>query len=161
MKSLKKTIRDSRLKTHHAVSGWLKPRLGAVGSRWRLAARIRLANTLAARYPKRTFGLVMTVLLTVLVADVAFTGARSESGNPDMSQIASVEPMFSGFRTIQANKEAHRNTVLELASKGQSVRHELDSMIRIPVKTHADSIGIIRRYSRLENIVKSLKQTDK
>ena len=160
MKSLKRTIRNSRLKTHQAVFGWLRPRMGAIGSRYRLAARIRLANSWATKHPKKTFGYVVGALLTVLVADIAFTGARAEMNNPELARIANVEPIFNGFRTIQANKDAHRKTVMEVAAQGQTIRQELDSMIRIPDKSHADSLGIIKRYNRLENIVKSLKQND-
>ncbi len=160
MKSINKTIKDNRIKTHQAVCGWLKPRVNAVGTRWRIAARIRLANSWATKNPKKTFGYVVGSLLMVLLVDVAFTGARAEMNNPELARIANVEPIFNGFRTIQANKEAHRKTILELTSQGQSIRQELDSMIRIPVKSHADSIGIIKRYNSLENIVKSLKQND-
>lgn len=160
MKSINKTIKDNRIKTHQAVCGWLKPRMNAVGTRWRIAARIRLANSWATKNPKKTFGYVVGTLLMVLLVDVAFTGARAEMNNPELARIANVEPIFNGFRTIQANKEAHRKTILELTSQGQSIRQELDSIIRIPVKSHADSIGIIKRYNSLENIVKSLKQND-
>lgn len=160
MKSINKTIKDNRIKTHQAVSGWLKPRMNAIGTRWRIAARIRLANSWATKNPKKTFGYVVGTLLMVLLVDVAFTGARAEMNNPELARIANVEPIFNGFRTIQANKEAHRKTILELTSQGQSIRQELDSMIRILVKSHADSIGIIKRYNSLENIVKSLKQND-
>lgn len=160
MKSINKTIKDNRIKTHQAVCGWLKPRMYAVGTRWRIAARIRLANSWATKNPKKTFGYVVGTLLMVLLVDVAFTGARAEMNNPELARIANVEPIFNGFRTIQANKEAHRKTILELTSQGQSIRQELDSMIRIPVKSHADSIGIIKRYNSLENIAKSLKQND-
>ena len=160
MKSIKKTIKDNRIKTHQAVCGWLKPRMNAVGTRWRIAARIRLANSWATKNPKKTFGYVVGSLLMVLLVDVAFTGARAEMNNPDLAKIANVEPIFNGFRTIQANKDAHRKTVMELAVRGKVIRQELDSMIRIPVKSHADSIGIIKRYNSLESIVKSLKQND-
>lgn len=160
MKSINKTIKDNRIKMHQAVCGWLKPRMNAVGTRWRIAARIRLANSWATKNPKKTFGYVVGTLLMVLLVDVAFTGARAEMNNPELARIANVEPIFNGFRTIQANKEAHRKTILELTSQGQSIRQELDSMIRIPVKSHADSIGIIKRYNSLENIAKSLKQND-
>ena len=47
-----------------------------------------------------------------------------------------------------------------MTSKGQAIKHELDSLIALPHKTHADSIGIIRRYGQLENLVKTLKQND-
>lgn len=160
MKSINKTIKDNRIKTHQAVCGWLKPRMNAVGTRWRIAARIRLANSWATKNPKKTFGYVVGSLLMVLLVDVALTGARAEMNNPDLAKIANVEPIFNGFRTIQANKDAHRKTVMELAVRGKVIRQELDSMIRIPVKSHADSIGIIKRYNSLESIVKSLKQNN-
>ena len=89
-----------------------------------------------------------------------FAGIRAEMKESNVNMIANVEPIFNGFRTIQANKDTHRRTIMELAAKGQVVRHELDSIIAIPAKSHEDSIGIIRRYNQLENIVKSLKQND-
>ena len=160
MKSLKKTISDSRLRTSNQIKSWLQPRPGSVGRRYRLAARIRIANRWATRHPKRTFGYVVGTLLTVLICDVAITGMRAEIKEPDVNMIANVEPVFNGFRTIQANKDTHRRTVLEMTSQGQILKHELDSIIAIPRKTHADSIGIIRRYGQLENLVKTLKQND-
>ena len=160
MKSLRKSIRDSRLKTHDVIRSWLKPKMGAIGTRYRLAARIRMANRWATNHPKRTFAYVVGALLSILVCDMMFAGMRAEMKDPNVNMIANVEPIFNGFRTIQANKDAHRRTVLDLATKGQAVREELDSMIAIPAKSHEDSIGIIRRYNQLENIVKSLKQND-
>ena len=160
MKSLKKTISDSRLRTSNQIKSWLQPRLGSVGRRYRLAARIRIANRWATQHPKRTFGYVVGTLLTVLFCDVVITGMRAEMKEPDVNMIANVEPVFNGFRTIQANKDTHRRTVLEMTSQGQTLKHELDSLIAIPRKSHADSIGIIRRYGQLENLVKTLKQND-
>lgn len=160
MKSLRKSIRDSRLKTHNVIHTWLKPKMGAIGTRYRLAARIRMANRWAARHPKRTFAYVVGSLLMILLGDMMFAGMRAEMKEPNVNIIANVEPIFNGFRTIQANKETHRKTILDMTTKGQSIRHELDSMIAIPAKSHEDSIGIIHRYNQLENIVKSLKQND-
>ncbi len=160
MKSLKKTIADSRLKTSNQIRSWLQPKVDAIGKRYRLGARIRIANSWASRHPKRTFGYVVGTLLMVLVGDVMVTGMRAEMKDPDVNMIANVEPVFNGFRTIQANKDTHRRTILEMTTKGQAIKQELDSLIAIPQKSHADSVGIIRRYGSLENIVKSLKQND-
>lgn len=44
MKSFRKKIQESRLKTHLLVRSWLQPKLGVIGTRYRLSARIRLAN---------------------------------------------------------------------------------------------------------------------
>lgn len=153
-------MRDSRLRTNDAVTGWLKPRMGAIGTRCRLAARIRMANRWAARHPKRTFGYVIGTLLFILLGDVTITGARLESGEPDISTIAQVEPIFSGFRNIQAGKETQRRQLVDMTDKGRRLHRQLDSLIAIPRKSHSDSIEIIRRYRSLEQIVKSLKQYD-
>lgn len=160
MKSIRRTLRDSRLRTHNVIRAWLKPKMGAIGTRYRLAARIRMANGWATRHPKRTFAYVVGTLLMILVGDMMVAGMRAEMKEPNFNIIANVEPIFNGFRTIQANKDTHRKTILEMTTKGQSIRNELDSMIAIPSKSHADSIGIIWRYNQLENIVKSLKQND-
>lgn len=160
MKSLRRTIRDSRLRTHNVIRSWLKPKMGAIGTRYRLAARIRMANGWANRHPQRTFLYVVGSLVMVLIGDMMVAGMRAEMKEPNVNMIANVEPIFNGFRTIQANKESHRKTILDMTTKGQTVRQELDSMIAIPAKSHDDSIGIIRRYNQLENIVKSLKQND-
>ena len=160
MKSLKKTISDSRLRTSNQIKSWLQPRLGSVGKRYRLATRIRIANRWATQHPKRTFGYVVGTLLMVLLCDVMIAGMRAEMKEPDVNMIANVEPVFNGFRTIQANKDTYRRTVLEMTSQGQNLKHELDSLIAIPRKSHADSIGIISRYGQLESLVKTLKQND-
>ncbi len=153
-------MRDSRLRTNDAVTGWLKPRMGAIGTRCRLAARIRMANRWAARHPKRTFGYVIGTLLFILLGDVAITGARLESNEPYISTIAQVEPIFSGFRNIQAGKETQRRQLVDMTDKGRRLHRQLDSLIAIPRKSHSDSIEIIRRYRSLEQIVKSPKQHD-
>lgn len=163
MKSLKKIIREGRLRTHEKISSWLQPKLGVIGTKLRLAARIRLANRLAGKHPRRTFGCVVGLLLAALVGNIAYTTlhAGREPHKPDVGMIASLDPVFEGFRCIQAGKTVQRNTLQQLAAKGMAVKHELDSLIKLPVKTHADSVRIVRQYNRLETIVKSLKSNDK
>lgn len=149
------------MRTNSVIRSWLQPKLGTIGTRWRLAARIRRANIRATRHPRRTFGYVAGTLLMILVCDIIVTGARMESQEPDLQSIARVEPVFSGFRTIQANKEAQRRRLAEMAGDGLAMKRGLDSLIAIPHKSHADSIEIIRRYRQLEHIVKSLKNNDR
>ena len=84
----------------------------------------------------------------------------SDKREPDVSSIAQLEPVFAGFRTIQANKSIHRSTLTELTHEGQLLREELDSLIAIPRKSHQDSIHIVQSYNRLESIVKSLQNND-
>ena len=141
MKSFRKTLQESRLKTHHLIRSWLQPKLGAVGTKYRLAGRIRLANIWARKHPRRTFAYVTGSLVFLLVSTVAIDSMTlSDKREPDVSSIAQLEPVFAGFRTIQANKSIHRSTLTELTQEGQQLREELDSLIAIPRKSHQDSI---------------------
>lgn len=161
MKSFRKTLQESRLKTHHLIRSWLQPRLGAVGTRYRLAGRIRLANIWARKHPKRTFAYVTGSLFSCWQVPWPIDSMTlSDQREPDVSSIAQLEPIFSGFRTIQANKSVHRTTLTELTHEGQLLREKLDSLIAIPHKSHQDSIHIVQSYNRLESIVKSLKNND-
>lgn len=96
-------------------------------------------------------------LLLLLVSTVAIDSGNGKQSEPDVSSIAGMEPVFHGFRTIQANKDIHRSVLTDMTVKGQLLRHELDSMIAIPVKSREDSLRIILKYRQLENIVKSIK----
>ena len=105
MKSFRKTLQESRLKTHHLIRSWLQPKLGAVGTKYRLAGRIRLANIWARKHPKRTFAYVTGSLFFLLASTVLIDGIGQQNNRePDVSSIAQLEPIFAGFRTIQANK---------------------------------------------------------
>ena len=155
MKSIKRSLQESRL--------------GEVGTRFRLAGRIRLANRWARKHPLRTFACVVGSLAFLLAGniagDVLLTDNRKTdeavwTGTESFNGIALVEPMFQGFRAIQANKNVHRTTLMELTGRGQELREELDSLIAIPRKSHADSIRIVQRYQQLEHIVQSLKNND-
>lgn len=161
MKSFRKTIRDNRQKTWNFFQSRLQPKLNGIGKRYRLAARIRMANTWAMKHPKRTFAYVVTSLLLLLVIGVFSNSRVTKTKEPDVAIIGNIEPVFQGFHTIQSNKDIHRQTLLELTGQGQAIRQELDSLIAKPHKSHADSIHIIRQYKQLENIVKSLKNNDK
>ena len=152
---IRKKLRESRLRTHLQIRAWLQPKLGKAGERLRLAGRIRLANIWARKHPKRTFACVTGVLSLLLVCSLVTGNDRPDNvDEQDISAIASMEPLFQGFRTIQSNKGLHRATIQELADSGRAIRQELDSLIAMPKKSHGDSLRIVRQYRRLENIVK-------
>ena len=159
MKSIKRSLQESRLNTHRLIRAWLQPRLGEVGNRFRLGGRIRLANRWARKHPRRTFACVVGSLAFLRAGNIA---ASSVSRLP----VSRTSPaMFPASRkasdpTTQANKNVHRTTLMELTGRGQKLREELDSLIALPRKSHADSIRIVQRYQQLEHIVQSLKNND-
>lgn len=79
MKIFKNTIQDKKQKTWNFFQSHLQPKLGAIGTRYRLAARIRLANAWAIKHPKRTFACVVGSLLFVLCGDILVNSQTVET----------------------------------------------------------------------------------
>lgn len=153
---LKRLFKD---RSHHERAGqWLRPKVEAFGRRHRLSARTQLANRLARRHPKVLFVSVTGILLLVLCADMMMSRHLRERQAPISMSVPtlSVEPMFRGFRTIQANKEEHIATERMLTGRALAVKSELDSLMKLKDKTHADSMSIARDYRQLESIVQTL-----
>ena len=61
------------------------------------------------------------------------------------------------MRRIQENKTYHVSQVEKMTMRGKELKHELDSLVRIPLKSHDDSVKIVVKYKQLEMIVKNLE----
>ena len=96
-------------------------------------------------------------LLLIFLADLSLSLFHPVKAAAPKMEMASVDTVFSGFRTIQDNKEIHRRRLSEMAIDGNDIRHRLDSLIALPQKSRADSIEIRVNYMKLERIVKTLK----
>lgn len=97
MKSLRKTLHESRLKTHQQVRSWLQPKMGAIGTKYRLAARIRLANAWAIKHPKKTFAYVVSSLLFLLVGNLWISGTKTDPSNELSESNISMLPTWNRF----------------------------------------------------------------
>ena len=73
-----------------------------------------------------------------------------------MSGLSDVKPAFDGIRRIQRLKSMQVDQTVELTNKGQQLKHDLDSLIRLPIKSHKDSVDIMVKYRQLELVVKYL-----
>ena len=73
-----------------------------------------------------------------------------------MSGLSDVKPAFDGIRRIQRLKSMQVDQTVELTNKGQQLKHDLDSLVRMPVKSHKDSVDIMVKYRQLELVVKYL-----
>ena len=157
MKFIKNRIRDSKKRMGETIESLLRPLMAKTGMRLRVGPRIRLLNSRASRNPKRTFALVFSSLLLIFLADLSLSLFQPVKTAAPKMEMASVDTVFSGFRTIQDNKVIHRRRLSEMALDGNEIRHRLDSLIALPNKSRADSIEIRANYMKLERIVKILK----
>ena len=124
----------------------------------RCRERIERANAWAEQNKGRTAALTVGTLFMLLVIGSVMT--LSGNDEPEMNiidGIAEVNPMFQGLQQIQDTKAYQLSQVEKLTVKGQSLKRELDSLIRMPVKSHEDSLKIIIKHRQLELIVNNLE----
>ena len=76
---------------------------------------------------------------------------------PRESFIAPVNPMFRELQRIQDGKAYQTAWLDKMALDGQQLKRQLDSLIRIPDKTHDDSLQILIKHKQLEIIVDNLE----
>lgn len=94
--------------------------------------------------------------LLALLGDSRFLYSP-QSSKDIVGEIENVQPMFAGLQSIQNGKNIQVREVGQLVLRGQRLKGELDSLVRIPIKTHQDSALIIYKYKQLEMIVANLK----
>lgn len=132
---------------------------------WRLFKKIRLreqvdkANAWAANHLPRTITFTIVALsLSLAIGVVRTITLEEEENTPSFDDIASVKPMFDGMRRIQANKAYQMAQMEDLTYRGNDLKLELDSLIRIPIKSHDDSVQIVIKVKQLEIIVDNLER---
>jgi hypothetical protein len=160
---MNKAFKKARKKRDEKIARHAADVISRLSDRLRYRERIEKANSWAKSHPKATFGWTVGLLLFSFAVSLCLTLASANGGgrqNPDtleMGTISDVTPMFDGFHRIQQAKTYQTKQVGSMITDGQRVKHELDSLVSKPYKTHEDSVQIIIRYRQLENIVNTLK----
>lgn len=141
---------------------------------WRLSKALRLQdkvgtlNSWASKNPKiffrSTVGILSFVVFTSVVSlGVSYLKEGMEKKNEPTTQQEETfgDPMvmenINRFQQIDDNKKVIRNERKALTDKGLVIKHELDSLMALPEKTHDDSVQIVMRYNNLKTIVDFLK----
>jgi hypothetical protein len=95
-------------------------------------------------------------MLLVLGTVMSFFGGEGQEENI-MDGITPVNPMFRELQRIQDGKAYQTAWLDKMALDGQQLKRQLDSLIRIPDKTHDDSLQILIKHKQLEIIVDNLE----
>ena len=132
-------------------------------SHFKIRERIDRMNLWAEKHKKRTVAITIGVLTLSLILGSWLTFS-SDSKEPDLfGGMTDVRPDFEGMRRIQRLKSLQVEQTTDLTNRGQRLKHDLDSLIAIPVKSHKDSVDIMVKYRQLEIVVDYLdnKQPNK
>ena len=151
-----KKRKESRIFRHTRIILW------KLFTRFKCRERIAKANAWADRHRRKTAGYTIATLLFLLIIGTvsSLTDLRGQKQEQNiMEDIEQVGSMFKGLQRIQDAKTYHVSQLDGLAMRGQAIKHELDSLVRLPFKTKKDSTEIIVRYRQLEMIVRNLKNS--
>jgi len=146
MKILKKTKARKDAKIAAAVKDFL--------TKFKLKEKIDLANQWADAHKKKVTVITIGTLTLSLIIGSWLTLTEDYNEADLFSEMAEVP--FDGMRRIQRLKSMQMDQTVELTNKGQQLKHDLDSLVRLPVKSHKDSVDIMVKYRQLELVVKYL-----
>jgi len=118
--------------------------------------KIAKANQWADKHKKRVSVITISMLMLSLIIGSWLTLTSTYNEADMLSDFTEVKPAFDGIRRIQRLKSMQVDQTVELTNKGQQLKHDLDSLVRLPIKSHQDSVDIVVKYRQLELVVKYL-----
>ena len=145
MKILKRT---KAMKDAHIAQG-----IRSFLSHFKIRERIDKMNLWAEKHKKRTVAITIGVLSLSLILGSWLTFSSDSKESELFSDMMDVRPDFEGMRRIQRLKSLQVEQTTDLTNRGQRLKHDLDSLIAIPVKSHKDSVDIMVKYRQLEIVV--------
>ena len=124
--------------------------------KFKLREKIDKANQWADKHKKRVSVITISMLMLSLIVGTWLTLTSTYNESDMMTGLSDVKPAFDGIRRIQRLKSMQVDQTVELTNKGQQLKHDLDSLVRLPIKSHQDSVDIVVKYRQLELVVKYL-----
>ena len=95
----------------------------------------------------------MNATIYVIGFLLCMSGNDSNSINDPMQDFAQVQPMFAQLHRIEDMKTVQKNTIVTLSNRAVRLKHEVDSLMAKPSKTHADSVLALEKYDELQMIM--------
>ena len=124
--------------------------------RYRLRKARIWGYKLGKSHRRKTAGILFSVNFCIYL--IGFLLCMSEEGNGSsikdpMQDFAQVQPIFSQLHRIQDMKEVEKNTFVKLGDRVVTLKHEVDSLMAKPNKSHADSVLALAKYEELQTIM--------
>ena len=124
-------------------------------TRFKCRERIAKANAWADGHRRKTAGILFSVNATIYVIGflLCMSGNDNNSINDPMQDFAQIQPMFAQLHRIEDMKTVQKNTFAQLGNRVVNLKHEVDSLMNKPDKTHADSVLALAKYEELQTII--------
>ena len=127
-----------------------------MGKKYQIGDRINKANAWANAHRRKAVGITLAVNFCIYLIGFAmcFTDSKADNGLADpMQDFAAVQPMFAQIHHIHDMKQVEKSSFVALTGRVVKLKHEVDSLMDMPRKTHQDSILALEKYDELKMIM--------
>ena len=128
-----------------------------IGKKYGIGEKIAKANAWADGHRRKTAGILFSVNATIyIVGFLLCMSGNDASGNSiqdPMQDLAQIQPMFSQLHRIEDMKTVQKKTYVQLSNRAVRLKHEVDSLMAMPGKTHQDSVLALQKYDELKMIM--------
>ena len=128
-----------------------------MGKKYGIGEKIAKANAWADGHRRKTAGILFSVNATIYIIGFLLCMSGNEAdGNSiqdPMQDLAQIQPMFSQLHRIEDMKTVQKKTYVQLSNRAVRLKHEVDSLMAMPGKTHQDSVLALQKYDELKTIM--------
>ena len=127
-----------------------------IGKKYQIGDRINKANAWANAHRRKAVGITLAVNFCIYLIgfEMCFADSKANNGITDpMQDFAAVQPMFAQIHHIHDMKQVEKSSFVALTGRVVKLKHEVDSLMDMPEKTHQDSILALEKYDELKMIM--------
>ena len=128
-----------------------------MGKKYGVGEKIVKANAWADGHRRKTAGILFSVNFCIYIIGFMLCMSGNEAdGNSiqdPMQDLAQIQPMFSQLHRIEDLKTVQKKTYVQLSNRAVRLKHEVDSLMAMPGKTHQDSVLALQKYDELKMIM--------
>ena len=127
-----------------------------IGKKYQIGDRINKANVWANAHRRKAAGIALAVNFCIYLIGfgMCFADSKANIGIADpMQDFAAVQPMFAQIHLIHDMKQVEKSSFVALTGRVVRLKHEVDSLMSMPGKTHQDSVLALEKYDELKMIM--------
>jgi len=129
-----------------------------MGKKYGISEKIAKANAWADGHRRKTAGILFSVNFCIYIIGfmLCMSGNDAEGSGmiqDPMQDLAQIQPMFSQLHRIEDMKTVQKKTYVQLSNRAVRLKHEVDSLMAMPGKTHQDSVLALQKYDELKMIM--------
>ena len=127
-----------------------------IGKKYQIGDRINKANVWANANRRKAAGIALAVNFCIYLIGfgMCFADGKASNGIADpMQDFAAVQPMFAQIHRIHDMKLVEKSSFVALSNRAVRLKHEVDSLMAMPGKTHRDSVLALEKYDELKMIM--------